>query len=93
MRGENKGWENPIPHTRYLNYITMILINNSSARYIFLLNNILCKKYMKLSIILTGKEVIDVVIMLRMKIREYYKLHNIMRRKLIRMRRRIIQRR
>jgi hypothetical protein len=25
MRGENKGWENPIPHTRYLNYVTMIL--------------------------------------------------------------------
>jgi hypothetical protein len=62
------------------NFITRILIDTSSARYIFLLNNELCNKYMYLSVNITNKNIEDDVIRMRVKIREYYKLHDLIRK-------------
>jgi hypothetical protein len=66
------------------NFITRILIDTSSARYIFLLNNELCNKYMYLSVNITNKNIEDDVIRMRVKIREYYKLHDLIRKKITR---------
>jgi len=67
-----------------MNYITKILILNDSARHILLLNRQLCDEYMYNSIYLTGKEVNDDIIYMRLMIKNYMKLHELVRKKIVR---------
>ena len=66
-----------------MNYITNILMNVECAQHLFLLNSVLCKIYMYNSIRITKKEISENIIKMRVKIKEYMKVHELIHKKVV----------
>jgi hypothetical protein len=65
-----------------LDYISDIIIKFETVKKTLLLNNILCKKYLYNSIHLSNKNISNNIILIRLEIKKYMKVHDILRKRI-----------